>query len=73
MKIPAPSPAVGGIVGSVVSGEAGPLLSQKMTPLSKPPRHYRKRKIPVAKIEHGADLNVTGPDNIQTKEPGPKG
>ena len=45
----------------------------KMTPPSKPLRCHRKRKILVAKTEHSADLNGTGPDDIQTKESGPKG
>ena len=60
-------------VNSEVSGEAGPLPAPKMTPPSKPLRCHRKRKILVAKTEHSADLNGTGPDDIQTKESGPKG
>lgn len=42
----------------------------KMTLSSKPPRCHRKRKIPVAKIESGADLNGTGPNEYRPRSQG---
>lgn len=43
-------------------------LARKMTPSSKPPSHHRKLNIPMANMEHGADINETGVDNMEIKE-----
>lgn len=55
-------------IDSEASGEPNPGTGQKMTPSLKPPSHHRKLNIPVANMEHGANINRTGVHDVETKE-----